>query len=385
MEVLDKLSSLGIKMGLKGEELQRFVEKERDMVREELNLQEFSAGAVVKSVQSKRHLKRIFGRLGLFRRQNHDDVVDVALRIGEEIESSGRLHGYRWMHNKLKNNGFNTSKETVLELLRILDPEGVQIRRRRRLRRRRYNGHGPNFILHLDSYDKLRPYGVCINGCIGGYSRRVLWLEAYNTSSDPSLIAGYFMKKVQELGGTLRVVRADMGTENGTDRDMQIFLRWDDADQLAAERSFMYDRSVLDGSVWLFKRRGLFDGGYIDKALIQFCLLRPIQKELDSFVTQWNSHRIASSRMSNGPFGQPIVMYSLPHLNNTHDFLHDVPIDEVNVCIDECHFKSQIPCCSLIFNISHIIMSENNLGIPYDPEEATYLYQFLRAEIENLL
>ncbi|KAJ8048736.1 hypothetical protein HOLleu_01168 [Holothuria leucospilota] len=36
MEVLlDKLSSLGIKMGLKGEELQRFVEKERDMVREE--------------------------------------------------------------------------------------------------------------------------------------------------------------------------------------------------------------------------------------------------------------------------------------------------------------------------------------------------------------
>ncbi|KAJ8025185.1 hypothetical protein HOLleu_35319 [Holothuria leucospilota] len=302
---------------------------------------------------SKRHLKRILGRLGLFRRKNHDDVVDVALRIEEEIESSGRLHGYRWMHNKLKNNGFNTSKETVLELLRILDPDGVQIRRRRRLRRRRYNGHGPNFIWHMDSYDKLRPYGVCINGCIDGYSRRVLWLEAYNTSSDPNLIAGYFMKKVQELGGTPRVVRADMGTENGTVRDMQIFLRWDDADQLAAERSFMYGKSTSNQRIeflwgvlrkqtaqfWMdlfgsLRDEGLFDGGYIDKALIQFCFLRLIQKELDSFVTQWNSHRIASSRMSNGPFGRPIVMYSLPHLNNTHDFLHDVPIEEVDVCID---------------------------------------------------
>ena len=28
---------------------------------------------------------------------------------------------------------------------------------------------GPNFIWHVDSYDKLKPFGFPINGCIDGY------------------------------------------------------------------------------------------------------------------------------------------------------------------------------------------------------------------------
>ena len=36
---------------------------------------------------------------------------------------------------------------------------------------------GPNFIWHIDGYDKLKPYGFCIHGAVDGYSRRILWLE----------------------------------------------------------------------------------------------------------------------------------------------------------------------------------------------------------------
>ena len=27
---------------------------------------------------------------------------------------------------------------------------------------------GPNYLWHMDSYDKLKPYGISIHGCIDG-------------------------------------------------------------------------------------------------------------------------------------------------------------------------------------------------------------------------
>ena len=47
-----------------------------------------------------------------------------------------------------------------------------------------------------------------------GFSRKVLWLEAYSTNSDPAVIAGYFMQTVSKENGCPRVIRADHGTEN---------------------------------------------------------------------------------------------------------------------------------------------------------------------------
>ena len=58
---------------------------------------------------------------------------------------------------------------------------------------------------HLDYYDKLKPYWVCINGCIDGYSRQILWLEASLTNSDPGVIAGYFMETVRDKLGCPRL------------------------------------------------------------------------------------------------------------------------------------------------------------------------------------
>ena len=45
-----------------------------------------------------RHLKRLLRELGLFRRKNYRDIRDVVDFIHEQIQTSGKLHGYRWMH-----------------------------------------------------------------------------------------------------------------------------------------------------------------------------------------------------------------------------------------------------------------------------------------------
>ena len=53
-------------------------------------------------------------------------------------------------------------------LLAIMNADGTRQRKTRRLSRRVYLSKGPNYIWHVDGYDKLKPYGIAIHGCIDG-------------------------------------------------------------------------------------------------------------------------------------------------------------------------------------------------------------------------
>jgi hypothetical protein len=87
-------------------------------------------------IVSLRTVKRVLRREQLFRRRNYSDVVEVALFVLKELESSGQLLGYKTMHLKCLQNGYVVKQETVRQLLHILDPVGVASRSRRRLRDR---------------------------------------------------------------------------------------------------------------------------------------------------------------------------------------------------------------------------------------------------------
>ncbi|EDO46933.1 predicted protein [Nematostella vectensis] len=126
---------------------------------------------------SERQIKRILAKQSLGRRR-FSDFDDIIKTIEDELKGSGSIVGYRTMWQKLiVDHQLSVSKEFVRNALLILDPDGVERRSRNRLRRRQYHAKGANFIWHLDGYDKLKPYGFCIHGCIDGYSRRIMWLE----------------------------------------------------------------------------------------------------------------------------------------------------------------------------------------------------------------
>ena len=75
------------------------------------------------------------------------------------------------MHQRLINqHGLVTMREVAQHVLRVFDPEGVEHRSQHRLRRRIYRCKGPNYLWHIDSYDKLKPFGFCIHGAIDGFS-----------------------------------------------------------------------------------------------------------------------------------------------------------------------------------------------------------------------
>ena len=245
-------------------------------------------------VISLRHLRRILRKLNL-RRGNISSIVDVAEFISEILNTSGQQQGYRLMHLRCTLSGLSVGMHNVRQLLKILDPEGVQLRRRRRLIRRRYYSEGPNFMWHMDSYDKLKPYGIAINGCIDGFSRYMVWLEANFTASDPKVVGGYFVSTVEKMGGCPEFIRADRGTENGVVEQLQNFLHETLNNGIALEH-FRYGRSTANQRIeswWCFlrkqctefwisffqelRREGLFNGDKLELELIRFVFMEIIQ------------------------------------------------------------------------------------------------------------
>ncbi|CAC5386636.1 unnamed protein product [Mytilus coruscus] len=173
-----------------------------------------------KVIISTRQLKRIVASLGLYRRRSRSNLFDVATFISKELQVSGKL---RWMHTKCLERGLEIDKESVRLIIKCLDQTGVKCRNARKLTRRTYMNNGPNYIWHMDGYDKLKPYGICIHRCIDGFSRNIMWLEADTTNKDPYVIAG-----------------ADLGTENGIVRELQVALRDCDGHETNA---FLYGTS----------------------------------------------------------------------------------------------------------------------------------------------
>lgn len=263
-----------------------------------------------------RQLQRVISGLGLRRKKratNIDHVIDFVI---EQLNTVGQLHGYRMMTQKCAQAGLYVSREIVRDIIKTLDPEGVQLRRRKRLIRRRYYGLGPNNNWHLDSYDKLKPYGFSINGCIDGYSRYMLWAEVSYTSNDPLVIAGYFIDAVLKHNGSPRTVRMDPGTENVHVATLQRFLQDDDADgtpviigsstsnqriecwwaQLRKENS-EYFMMLFQG----LQANGVFCGDGVDKDLLRLCFMNVVQVKLSS-----------------SPYYRPMCTFANPKLFTSH-------------------------------------------------------------------
>ncbi|XP_061745248.1 uncharacterized protein LOC133544166 [Nerophis ophidion] len=354
-------------------------------------------------IVSERHLKRIMKACSLFRRKGYTSLDRVVDFIQQQLQTSGLLCGYRWMYTKCKEGGLHVKKGEVRLILKELDPRGVELRARRRLHRRNYFAKGPNYFWHFDSYDKLKPFGICINGCIDGFSRKIIWMNAFTTSSDPKIIGGYYMEAVKKFGGCPRIVRGDRGTDNVKVRDFQRFLRRNIDDGSGID-SYIEGASTANQRIeswWGFLRResmefyismftdlkdrGLFGGTYLDRGLIQFCFMSFIQDELDQTINVWDAHVIRPSKNDRVPSGRPRIMYMFPELYTTCDCISPVDRADVQLCQSNRTFRPAVPCDTDIYNICNILMAESQLHLPADAYQALDLYLHLRNEITSTL
>ena len=135
------------------------------------------------------------------------------------------MGGYRTVWHTLELEGFRVPRIVVQEIVRELDPEGTELCKSRCLKRRQYHNPGLNYAWHLDGYDKLKPWGFPIHGCIDGFSRRIMWLEVAHSNNLPEYPAIYYLEAGKDLGGCPVEVVTDLGTENGLLASIQSYFR----------------------------------------------------------------------------------------------------------------------------------------------------------------
>jgi len=354
---------------------------------------------------SLRQLKRDLARLQCFRRKYNNSLDEVLKIMETEISTSGSMLGYRNLHHKINViHKIPISRNYVAELQRLLDPEGVSLRKARRLKRRKYVCKGPNQVWHLDGYDKLKQFGFCIHGCIDGYSRKMLWLETSCTNNCPAAMAYYFTEYVKTTGGTARLIRADRGNENLTIAGIQRYFRRTSSDNFGGEKSFRFGPSTANQRIeafWsIFKRSNMHwwinyfkdmqsDGSWfgddaIHRECLKFCYNCLIQKDLDIFKEIHNSHRIRKYPNQECPSGRPNIIYAAPGCYGTFDYLTPVVDNELRQAVNYVTEKPLFSCGSSFQKLALELMVRNNLVLPKTVKDARTLYDKLNDIIINL-
>ncbi|XP_039454836.1 uncharacterized protein LOC120433158 isoform X1 [Oreochromis aureus] len=211
---------------------------------------------------SMRTLKTHLKESGLYRQGSYSPLPEVRRAILSELRGPGQLFGYRTMWQVLKQkHKLRVKRDVVMRLLRQLNPQGIALRTRRRFTRRTYHSMGPNYIWHVDGYDKLKPFGLALSGCIDGFSRRLMWLVCGATNNNPAVIAHNYINCVKSLGVIPMRLRTDFGTENGTMAAIQCTLRHAHTDYYAGSSSHSYGSSTGNQRIeswWSYFRRGRY-------------------------------------------------------------------------------------------------------------------------------
>eukprot|EP00111_Clytia_hemisphaerica_P012751 TCONS_00037524-protein len=358
-----------------------------------------------------RKLHRILRGLNLYRRKHSSDTREVISFIEQELKQSSSLLGYRLMHQKCIQRGFRISRKNVALILKSFDPEGVQHRTRRVLKRRQYWSRGPNYVWHLDGYDKLKPYGFSIHGAIDGFSRCILWLEVVFSNKDPALVNNFYLETVQKISGVPRKVVGDRGTENIYIAASQRFLTRFDIDRGGGEQSFKYGRSVSNQRIeawwsmlrrtctnwWInfFKdliERDIFDtSNIIHCECIKFCFYLLLQQDLDKTKELWNNHRIRPSINTDRqtrPAGRPNILYYTPSVSEPSitDYKFQLDQSDYNIVKDVCtkDINRGFICSNEFYELALIIMQEYSLQLPNSTTEGVQLYNALVEHINRI-
>ncbi|CAG2217081.1 unnamed protein product [Mytilus edulis] len=219
--------------------------------------------------------------------------------------------------------GLHVTQKTVIFAQIAIDRDGVNIRGMHRLRRRHYTNKGPHFCLHVDGYDKLKPFGIAIHGCIDGFSRKILWLNASHTNNNPRYVAQYFVAYLKQLKRVPRMIRSDAGNENVIIRDIQIALPSSRVDEVAGHRSFSVGRSTSNQrikmlwsflmiyftSYWRNLFRDMVDSGQLHNA-------DPIHLEF-GILTEFVHREKLRFKLD--------VMFFQPFLFDTTDYAFEIP------------------------------------------------------------
>ena len=341
---------------------------------------------------SLRTLKNRLKLLGLKRRTTNFDEGQIRRRIQQEIDGPGCMAGYRSMWHTLRCEGYMVPRNRVESILRELDPEGCEERRGHRLKRRAYINPGPNFCWHGDGYDKLKPFGFPIHGCIDGFSRKMIWLKLLRSNNNPEVILKLYLEAVREAGGCPRKVRTNCGTENGLLAAAQSWFTNDTGSHMYGTSQHnqriegwwsFFKRSRMTWWINFFKdlveRSVCTTENQIEMECLWFSFASLIQQDLDYVKDHWNSHYIRGSRHETIS-GRPNELFYLPEIHSAQNYLQTVNENQCQQIEENHNIEEEINEFQEYFIY---VMDQCNLSHPQNWREALDLYNHILSHANS--
>lgn len=265
-----------------------------------------------------------------------------------------------------------------------------------------YRSKGPNFIWHIDGYDKLKPYGITIHAAIDGYSRRIMWVRTAYSNNNPRIIAQYYLETIETVGGCPTILRTDRGTENSF---LQPTLRHENVDDFAGEKSFQYGRSSANQRIeawwsylrthmtdwWLDYFKDLLLNGHFDNTVqhnidaVRYCFGPVIQNEITHLVTEWNHHHVRKTPTAEAPGGIPKVLYHLPETSGAEDYKCFPNNDLIQDAKDLYGYKMHLTVDENFKDFADAVCAQFRLpNPPLTHEDALFMYFVLKNECDSL-
>ena len=171
--------------------------------------------------------------------------------VRKQLEWALSLVGYRYMHLKARAAGLVVDRETIRLVRKALDPEEVSPRATHKLKSRKYISNVSYKIWHIGGYNKRKPFGFAIHGCIDGLSRKIIWLRVAPSNNKPKVIASYFINSSSKSKQGPKVIMADRGTENVYVAGIQCCFPRNDEQPPGSDSRFLFGSSTSNQGIEL--------------------------------------------------------------------------------------------------------------------------------------
>ena len=221
-------------------------------------------------------------------------------------DSPGR--GVELTRGFLRSNNVIVTREHVRNVVRTLDPEGTEMRKRKTIRRRVYQSNGIHHVWHMDGWHKLIKYGLVIHAAVDGGSRYVVFSHC-SSNNQANTVLRWFLGGCEELEVIPGSIRSDKGGENVQVYRFMMMVYNDDSSCFKASSSCHNQpiernwRDMRNSTMQPYKDFFLLLeslGMDVDNVIHMFCLhylfVPRINESLQEFRSSWNNHGISTER-----------------------------------------------------------------------------------------
>ena len=212
--------------------------------------------------------------------------------------------GEKIVRATLEAQGIFVTRSNLRASIHRVDPEGVEARKSKPIKRRVYSVAGPHHLWHIDGNHKLIRYHIVIHAGIDGFSRAVMYVGASDNNRSETVLH-LFVEATKTFGIPSRV-RSDKGGENTKVADFMLRHRG------LGRRSVLTGKSVHNQRIERFWRdlskdvigfykrlfqameiRFLIDfDDPINIFCLHYCFLLRINQDVKQYAETWNCHKI---------------------------------------------------------------------------------------------